>query len=178
MPTAAAEMPQAQDRINTVTAEAKKEADRIIKFHARLATGAGLIPVTGVDIALVTAVQVHMVKKITEAYEVPFDEEVVKVGLTSIIGATIARLVAYGAREAFNSFSQFGALADNLTNAAISGFFTAATGEIYSMHFESGGTLADLNISDFIDYAGEQIKSGELHPRIFSSINSGFGYLY
>lgn len=164
--------------INTATTEAKQEADEVIKFHARLATAAGFIPVTGVDIALVTAVQVRMVSEICKAYEVEFEEEIVKVGLSSIIGATIARLVSYGAREAFNAFSQFGRLADNLTNAAISGFFTAATGEIYSMHFEGGGTLADLDISDFVDYAGEQIKSGKLHPRLFANINSGFSYLY
>lgn len=178
MSTITAADPIMDNQINTVTTEAKKEADRIIKLHSRLATAAGLIPITGVDIALVTALQVRMVKEITQAYEVPFEEEIVKVGLSSVIGATIARLVALGAREAFNSFSQFGALADNLTNAAISGFFTAATGEIYSMHFEGGGTLADLNLSDFMDYISEQIKNGELHPRLFASINSGFSYLY
>lgn len=178
MSTATAAKPSTEEQINTVQTEAKKEADSIIKLHARLATAAGMIPVTGVDIALVTAVQMRMVKQMSEAYEVPFDEDAVKVGISSVIGATIARLVAYGAREAFNAFSQFGGLADNLTNAAISGFFTAATGEIYSMHFEGGGTLADLELSDFIDYVSEQIKSGELHPQLFSSINSGFRHLY
>lgn len=178
MSTAATEYQSIEDHVDTITAEAKNEADDIIKLHARLATAAALVPVTGLDIALVTAIQVRMVKGITEAYDVPFEEDIVKVGLSSIIGATIARLVAYGAREAFNAFSQFGTLADNLTNAAISGFFTAATGEIYSMHFENGGTLASLDISDFIDYVSEQIRSGELHPRLFASINSGFSHLY
>lgn len=176
--TPISENENAESNINTVQTEAKKEADSIIKFHARLAAAAGLVPVNGVDIALVTAVQIRMVHEICEAYEVEFNEDMVKVGLSSVVGATIARLVAYGAREAFNAFSQFGNLADNLTNAAISGFFTAAIGEIYSMHFEGGGSLADLNLSDFIDYAGEQIRTGKLHPRLFSSINSGFSYLY
>ncbi|PHN04484.1 DUF697 domain-containing protein [Flavilitoribacter nigricans] len=178
MSTATAETQVPESEVNTVFTEAKREADSVIKLHARLATAAALVPVTGVDVALVTAVQVRMVKQIAEAYDVPFDEDAVKVGVSSIIGATIARLVAYGAREAFNAFSQFGSLADNLTNAAISGFFTAATGEIYSMHFEGGGTLATLDVSDFIDYVSEQIRSGELHPRLFSSINSGFSHLY
>ena len=178
MSTATTESKIPEKDINTVITQAKEEADAVIKVHARLATAAAFIPLTGLDVALVTAVQIRMVKGIAEAYEVPFEEEIVKVGISSIVGATIARLVAYGAREAFNAFSQFGNLADNLTNAAISGFFTAATGEIYSMHFESGGTLETLDVSDFIDYVGEQIRSGELHPRLFSSINSGFSHLY
>ncbi|MCB0631335.1 MAG: DUF697 domain-containing protein [Saprospiraceae bacterium] len=178
MPATETEIPQPENHINGVSTEAKKDADSIIKFHARLATAAGMIPVNGVDIALVTAVQVRMVSEICKAYDVEFKEDMVKVGLTSVIGSTIARLVAYGAREAFNAFSQFGSLADNLTNAAISGFFTAATGEIYSMHFESGGSLADLDLTDFVDYASEQIKTGKLHPSLFASINSGFSYLY
>lgn len=181
MPTATTDPANTQtpeNKINTTVTESKKDADAIIKLHARLATAAALVPVTGLDVALVTAVQIRMVKEIAAAYDVPFEEDIVKVGVSSIIGATIARLVAYGARETFNAFSQFGNLADNLTNAAISGFFTAATGEIYSMHFESGGTLASLDVSDFIDYVSEQIRSGELHPRLFSSINSGFSHLY
>lgn len=178
MSTATAEPAITDSQINTILTEAKREADAIIKQHARLATAAGLIPLTGVDIALVTTIQVRMVKKITEAYEVNFDQEIVKVGISSIIGATIARLIAFGAREAFNTFPEFGKLADSLTNAAISGFFTAATGEIYSMHFENGGSLADLEVADFIDYVSEQIRSGELHPRLFSNIHSGFSHLY
>lgn len=178
MSTATAETKAPENNINTVTTEAKKEADAIIKLHARLATAAAFIPVTGLDVALVTTIQVKMVKEVAEAYDVPFEEEMVKVAISSVVGATIARLVAFGAREAFNAFSQFGSLADNLTNAAISGFFTAATGEIYSMHFEGGGTLETLDISDFIDYASEQIRTGKLHPRLFSSINSGFSHLY
>lgn len=178
MSTATAETKIPENNINTVVTEAKKEADSVIKLHARLATVGALVPVTGIDIALVTAIQVRMVKGIAEAYDVPFEEDIVKVGISSVIGATVARLVAYGAREAFNAFSQFGGLADNLTNAAISGFFTAATGEIYSMHFEAGGTLETLDVSDFVDYASEQIRTGKLHPRLFSSINSGFSYLY
>lgn len=178
MPTDSATTAIQDPEVKTVTSLAKEEADKIIKRGAMLATGASMIPLPAIDIALVSAVQINMVKQLCEAYGVPYQEHRVRVAITSIIGATIARFVAYGAKETLDAFSQYEGMSDLLTSGAIGGFFTAATGEIYSMHFEGGGTLETLDISNFIDYVSEQIKNGELHPQQFTKLTSGFSYLY
>ena len=59
-----------------------------------------------------------------------------------------------------------------LTRAAVMGFFTGAVGKIYGLHFERGGTLDSLDLDSFMEYAKEQVRSGELNPATIFSFSS------
>lgn len=153
-------------------------AQDLIKKHALLAVGAGLIPIPGVDIGAVTAIQTRMVAKLAALYNIPFYENRVKIVLTSLAGSTLSRLIASLAHRSLNTFSSFGGAALQLTNSALTGFATVATGDVYRIHFNNGGTIEDLDVTDFIDYLQKEISEGNISLNMFSNARSGFKYLF
>ncbi len=155
----------------------ESEIEKIIRRHALLASATGLIPIAGLDVAAVTAVQTRLVAELARTYRVSFDRRQVRTVLYALMTGVFSRAVALGARRLFNAFSHFGKWADPLTNAAAAGFFTAAAGEIYRRHFEAGGTLDDFDLRHFVEYLQHLLETGQLHPGTFSTLSSGFRYL-
>jgi uncharacterized protein (DUF697 family) len=155
----------------------ESEIDKIIQRHALMASATGLIPVTGLDVAAVTAVQTHLVAELARTYRVSFDRQQVRTVLYALMTGVFSRVIALGARRLFNAFSHFGKWADPLTNAAAAGFFTVAAGEIYRRHFEAGGTLEDFDLNHFVDHLQHLVETGQLHPGTFSTLSSGFRHL-
>lgn len=151
------------------------EADKIIKKHALMGTAAGLIPLFGLDVAAVTSVQVMMIKKLSDLFGVPFEASQVRVAVSSFVATALSRMASGVVRKYFNTFSGFAAT--ELTNAAIAGFITAATGEIYKIHFQNGGEIDSLDITDFWNYFQEEISSGKLSSNTFKEVETGFEYL-
>jgi len=165
-------------KADTIIVQAKSdEASDLIKKHALMASGASLIPIIGVDTAAMTAVQFRMLERLCEVYNVPFESHQARAIVTSFISSVASRMTSFVVHKYFHTFSSFGALADNLTNAAVSGFFTAASGEIYKLHFESGESLETLDFSHFYEYFQEQVSEGKLNANTFNGVQSAFSYL-
>ncbi|MCB9039154.1 MAG: DUF697 domain-containing protein [Lewinellaceae bacterium] len=164
-----------QNGTSTAAAEyisLSETADDIIKNHVLLASAAALLPYAGLDVAVVTGVQFRMVRKLAEAYEIPFESQEVRAVLSALSFSTIARLFSDGASSLFNPNERTGNWSKGLTRAAVMGFFTGAVGKIYNMHFEQGGTLDMLDLDHFIEYAKELVRSGELNPGTIFSFGS------
>jgi uncharacterized protein (DUF697 family) len=121
-------------------------AESIIQRNVIWALGAGIVPIPIADVVAVTAVQIKMLKELSDLYEVKFTKSIAKkiigsllsgvgsVGLGSVIGASLAKLVP--------------AVGTTLGVVAVpifAGAFTHATGRIFLMHFESGGTFLDFD---------------------------------
>lgn len=147
-------------------------ADDIIKNHVLLASASGLFLSSGLDVAAVTGTQYRMVKKLAEAYEIPFDSQEVHTVLSALSFTTIARLFSAGADSLLSPNEKSGKWSQRLTKAAVMGFFTGAVGKIYSLHFEQGGTPGSLDLDSFIKYAREQVERGELNPATIFSFSS------
>ena len=155
----------------------EEQADKVIKKHAMLATGAGLIPINGLDVAALTAVQVSMVQRLADIYTIPYEHQQIRIIVTSAIASIFSRLASYGVSEFFHPFQSMGNIADELTNAAVSGFFTVASGEIYKAHFAEGLSFDTLDFSQYFSYFKEQIEAGNISPNMFSNVSHGFSYL-
>jgi uncharacterized protein (DUF697 family) len=163
---------------NHIVIKAKADAaNDIIKKHALMASGVSLIPIVGVDTAAMTAVQYRMLDEMCKLYDIPFDGHQGRVIISSFLSSIVSRMTGYVVHKYLNTFSGFGALADNLTNAAVSGFFTAASGEIYKLHFEEGNPLETVDFSHFYNYFQDQISEGKLNTNTFSGVQSAFNYL-
>ena len=80
VPTAAAEAPPSSD------VERDKLATSVVDRYSLYAGGAGLIPIPAADIAAVAAVQLQMVRKLSEIYGVPFSANLGK----SLIASNLA----------------------------------------------------------------------------------------
>ena len=152
-------------------------ANRIIKKYTLIGTGLGLVPVTGVDVVANTGVQYFMIKELTELYGLPFDEHFARVGMTALGGSVLAGVATYAISHVFGGGGGSSALTEALSGAAISGTYTGLVGELYKSHFQSGGTLENLDVATYVEHIVEQVKSGELNVSSFSNPTRMFSYL-
>lgn len=163
---------------NTMTEQSIKvakddAADSVIRNHALLAAGAGLIPVPGMDVAAVTGIQINMIRKLSEIYQVPFDATDVRTILSATATTGLSKLVSYAVNSYTSLFSEFGSFSDNLTHGLVAGAATFGTGEIIQAHFEKGGNMLNLNYTHFISYYQTKIQDGDLIPNDIMQIESG-----
>lgn len=165
-------MAETTEKPNEAAQTLPEAADDIIKNHVLLSSAAGLFLPMKLEIAAVTGIQYRMVKKLAELYDAPFEAQEVRTVLSALSFSTIAHLFSAGATALFNPNEKSGSWSENLTEAAVMGFFTGAVGKIYSLHFEQGGAIEELGPSEFIAHAQELVRSGELTPGTIFSLSS------
>jgi uncharacterized protein (DUF697 family) len=121
---------------------------------------AGLIPVPLVDIAAVGGGQLHMLRRLSEIYGVPFSDNRGKAILTSIAGAVIpastANSAAMGVISLMKGLPGFGTAIGALTMPVVSAGATWVIGKVFIKHFASGGTLLDFNPPDYREFIKAQ----------------------
>ena len=173
----AQEISDAKDvAISTTQTDHAEKVEALIKRHAMFAAGAGMIPIPILDTAAVAGIQYKLTESIAGEYGVAFEPNRVKVILSSVLTSLLSSLAASAIGAAAGGITIPGIVGGNLTNAAISGYLTFATGEIMRLHFATGGTLEDLEIGHYLDFFESQFKEGKLRPKNFTSL-SAFGYL-
>jgi len=120
---------------------------------------AGLIPVPLVDIAAVGGVQLHMLRRLSEIYGVPFSENRGKSILTSLAGAIAPASVATATGSFLKGLPGIGTVIGALTMPAASAGATWVIGKVFIQHFASGGTLLDFNPPDYREFIkGQKAK--------------------
>ncbi len=113
----------------------------IILAHVGAAMAVAAAPLPLVDVASVTAVQIALVRRLAERYEVEYDAVRLRSAVLALAGATFARLAASAAKL----LPAGGTLAGGLAQMTLSGVSTYALGEAYRGHFEARGTLDDAD---------------------------------
>ena len=110
---------------------------------------AGLIPVPLVDMAAVGGVQLHMLRRLSQIYGVPFSENRGKSILTSLVGAVIPASAATTTASLMKGLPVIGTAIGVLTMPVVSAGATWVIGKVFIQHFASGGTLLDFNLPDY-----------------------------
>jgi uncharacterized protein (DUF697 family) len=128
---------------------------------------AGLIPLPLVDVVAVGGVQLHMLRRLSEIYGVPFSENRGKSILASVAGAVIpastATTTAMGVGSLMKGLPGIGTAIGALTMPVVSAGATYIIGKVFIQHFASGGTLLDFNPSDYREFIKAQKE--KLHAR-------------
>jgi len=132
-------------------------ANTIVKNHIIWSMGAGFIPVPIADLFAVTAIQLDMIRQLSNLYDVDFKETSGKAIITSLSGASVARM---GAR-AVKFIPGVGSVLGGVTLAVLSGASTYALGEVFKTHFENGGTFLDFDISRIKRMYDESFEKGK-----------------
>jgi uncharacterized protein (DUF697 family) len=120
-----------------------------------------LVPVA--DMAVVGALQLQMLRRISEIYGVPFSENLGKSLIASLAGVVIPASAASTAASALKSLPVVGTGIGSLTMSAASAGITYLIGHTFIQHFASGGTLLDFNPPDyreFIKSHAEEVRAG------------------
>ncbi|HHM20989.1 MAG TPA: DUF697 domain-containing protein, partial [Bacteroidetes bacterium] len=125
----------------SIKQERSKHAESIIRNHILFSMGAGVIPVPVVDIFAVSAAQLDMIRQLCKVYDIDFAETQGKAIVSSLTTATLARM---GAGSIAKMIPVLGSYIGGLTNAVLAGASTYALGNVFKIHFETGGTILDF----------------------------------
>ncbi len=138
-----------------------EQADKIIKNHVWFSVVPGWIPVPFIDLAAISAVQIDMIKQLCELYEKDYSSQRGKAVTLALFNTIGGRLPAYAIRSALKSVPGIGWALGGASLAAFAGASTYATGLVFKEHFDSGGTLKDINPESFREFYQKQFTKGK-----------------
>jgi len=117
---------------------------------------AGLIPIPVVDVFAVGGLQIQMVRRISQIYDVEFSENRGKTLIASLAGSMIPATSGIGAASVLKSVPIVGTIAGGFVMPALSAGATYAIGKAFIQHFATGGTLLDFNPPDYREFIRRQ----------------------
>jgi uncharacterized protein (DUF697 family) len=147
----------ADQAVSDMNAEQRDEAaGKLIDRFAVWGGVAGLIPLPVVDVLAVGGLQIQMLRRISQIYNVPFSENRGKALIASIAGSMIPATSGLGAASALKAIPLFGMVASAFVMPVLSAGATYAIGKAFIQHFASGGTLLDFNPPDYREFIKAQ----------------------
>jgi uncharacterized protein (DUF697 family) len=139
------------------TPETREEmASKLVDRFALWSGVAGLIPVPVVDVFAVGGLQIQMVRRISQIYDVGFSENRGKALIASLAGSMIPATSGIGAASMLKSVPIVGTIAGGFVMPALSAGATYAIGKAFIQHFATGGTLLDFNPPDYREFIKRQ----------------------
>jgi uncharacterized protein (DUF697 family) len=131
------------------------QCNKLINSASTWAAAATLIPVNGVDMAALAAVEANLIIDISAVY----GEKLPKYAVSGVISTLLGTLVPmYGAKLTIPfllKWIPFGNLVGAATMAGFGAAATYAIGKVFVNHYENGGTFGTFNAST----ASTQLKS-------------------
>jgi uncharacterized protein (DUF697 family) len=125
----------------------------------------GLIPLPFVDVLAVGGLQLQMLRRLSQLYEVEFSENRGKALIASVAGTMIPVTSGMGAASALKGVPLLGMIASAFVMPVLSAGATYAIGKAFVQHFESGGTLLDFNPPDYKEFIKAQKQMWDSRPK-------------
>jgi uncharacterized protein (DUF697 family) len=148
-----------------LTAAARAErlvrARSLTKNYILASASIGLVPLPLVDLAGVMALQVKLVHGLAKVYDVPFKENITKSLVASLLSGASSVIGVMGLASLAKTIPVFGTLAGGGGVAVTAASVTFATGEVFTRHFESGGTLLDFDPHKMKALFKRELKNGK-----------------
>lgn len=139
-----------------------EQAHAIVRKNMYWAVGLGFVPVPLLDLAAVTAVQVKMLKELSAVYEVSFAEDAAQKVVGSLVaglgGLTVAGAIA---GSLIKVIPVVGQVVGFIGRPALAGALTLAVGNLFTMHYESGGTLLDFDAAKMREHFRREFESAK-----------------
>jgi uncharacterized protein (DUF697 family) len=140
--------------------EREKDARLLVDRYTKYAAAAGLVPVPVFDMAAIAGTQVAMVSALAALYGVPFSKERGRALVAAVLGGVMPTLAGHQiltmiAKRLTIVGTLFGMI-------SVSGFAVAATyavGRVFTAHFESGGTLLDIDVAKATQQVASHFKT-------------------
>ena len=145
--------------------EQTTRAYEIVGRYWKWAAAAGLIPVPLIDIAAVAGLQLKMISELAEHYQVPFSRDRAKSIVAALTAAATPPILAgtlFGLLgPAFKLVPGVGTVIGVITTPLLNAASTLALGRIFVQHFESGGTLLDMNPDELREHYRKALEKAE-----------------
>ncbi|MGA8614105.1 MAG: YcjF family protein [Xanthobacteraceae bacterium] len=132
--------------------ERSEQASKLVDRFSVWSGVAGLLPIPVVDLVVVAGLQLQMLRRISQIYEVPFSENRGKALITSLLGAMIPTSSGLGMADALKAIPVVGTLISACVTPVLAAGATYAIGRVFIQHFASGGNLLDFNPPDYKEF--------------------------
>jgi len=142
-------------KIEVAPYERRAQAAKLVERFALWSGVAGLLPIPFVDLAAVGGLQLQMLRRISQIYDVAFSENRGKALVASLAGSMLPASGAIGVASLMKGLPILGTTVSSLTMPALSMGATYAIGLAFIQHFSSGGTLLNFDPPNY----GEFIKA-------------------
>jgi uncharacterized protein (DUF697 family) len=156
----------------TTPAERHEVASKLVDRFAIWSGVAGLIPVPVVDVLCIGGLQVQMLRRLSQTYDIEFSENRGKALIAALAGTMIPATSGIGAASAMKAIPVVNILAAGFVMPVLSAGATYAIGKAFIQHFESGGTLLDFNPPDYKEFVKAQKEMWESRIKRRGSANT------
>ena len=160
-PVPAPTQASAPEAVAAPTLDRETQALAIVKTHVPWAIGGGVLPIPGVDLAAVVAVQLRMLSKLADHYGVPFKRDAAKSVVVSLLGDVLGTTLAGGLVSLVKFVPVLGTAVGIAALPALAGAVTYAIGKVFVAHFETGGTFLDLDPKKVKGYFQEEFEKAK-----------------
>jgi uncharacterized protein (DUF697 family) len=120
-----------------LAAKRRAQARKIVERHKNYAALGGLVPLPVANIASVTAINLRMVKQLSELYGVPFQRDRTRALIVGLIGGAVPTGVGTAASSTLMWVVPGGILLSLGASAVTAGALTRGIGLVFIEHFES-----------------------------------------
>ena len=124
----------------------------ITKRYTAYAGGAAFIPVPGVDLAAIAALQLKLVKDLSDVYDVAFSANGGKAAITALLSTIVPVGTGVATASLVKSIPVVGTALGIASAPAFAAAATYAVGRTFTMHFESGGTLLTFDAAKMREF--------------------------
>ena len=131
-------------------------AEKLVERFSLWSGAAGLIPLPLVDLATVGGVQIQMLRRLSQIYDVPFSANRGKALIAALAGSMIPASSGLGVASLIKGLPVAGTVVSALAMPVFSAGATYAIGMAFIEHFASGGTLLDFNPTDYREFIKAQ----------------------
>jgi uncharacterized protein (DUF697 family) len=162
------------DDVNETAAETVEEAvaldedkrlaaaNAIITRNIYWAVGLGTVPFPLFDLVAISALQVKMIKELSELYGVTFSKNLAVNSVAALVGGIgPVELAKVTTTSLVKSIPGVGTALGIVALPALGGAATYAIGHIYILHFESGGTFLDFDPRKAKEYYRTLLAKGK-----------------
>jgi len=151
---------ETNDSVEMTEEERDLAATQLVDRFSLWSGAAGLVPIPLVDVAAVGGLQLLMLRRLSELYDVPFSDNRGKSIIASLAGSVLPASTATSSAMTVGSLMKgvpgIGWAVGALTMPVFSAGATWVIGRVFIQHFASGGTLLDFNPPDYREFIKAQ----------------------
>lgn len=141
--------------------ERRSAALRLITNHAITASAVGMVPIPGLDLVALSTVQLNLLRKLSELHGFTLTDELGKKLLTAVLGSYLPLTIATPAASILKFIPGVGMAAGVLAQSTLAGATTYAVGKLFLEHFETGGTVLDVNPAEMARKLKKAVEEGK-----------------
>lgn len=138
-----------------------RDAEHLVRMSMYYSAGLGLVPVPIFDLVGITGLQLDLLRRLSNLYNVKFSRDTGKNIVASLIGGGMSYSIAPLLASAVKAIPIVGSVLGAVSMSATAGATTYALGKVFIEHFESGGTILNFDPKAVKTFYEEQLKEGK-----------------